>query len=410
MGLARVDVSQVIVDSVSERLNVDGFRTDPRDLDGDSELGLAWQRARGPFESTMAFGESLEVGDGYVVLGLKDGMPVLSAESADNFTVRYVSGSRTELASALKVWSEETDTGIVTYATLYEPDAVTTWMSDGSLDIPSYSVWKPVDAVDNPLGMVPAVHFRNRPLLSTQNGRSELWGLENDLERVNKLMADLMLMSEFSGFRVRFATGIDVELDENNQPKAPFVIGPDRLLVSPNENTKFGDLAETQIDSQIQAVKMAVTQVAAISRTPMFYLSGDLVNLSGDTLREMRERFRRKVEQRQMQFGLAVEQLGRMVAQVTGTPAETLEPIWRDVDEVDRFEAAQAAATLTGAGVIPTSQAQIDLGYSTLDRERMENDLRAEQARKVAQERLAAQTAPTQQDTNPQPRAAGAEE
>jgi hypothetical protein len=415
MGLARVDIAQIIVESVSERLNVEGFRTDERSLDGDVELGKAWVQAGGPLESSLAFTESLSVGDGYLVLTMEDDRPVFAAESADRFVCTYEPGSRRKIQSALKLWHDTDENGnIVSYATVWDEAGATRWRSTGII-LPGSSTWVQEESWENTLGRVPVVHLRNRPDLKTSTGRSELWGLDNDIDRINKLMADALLISEFSGFRIRTATGIDVEVDADGKPVQPFTVGPDRLLVSPNEQTKFDSLEETNIEPLLNAVKMAVTQVAALSRTPMFYLSGDLVNLSGDTLREMREQFRRKVQQRQAEFSGAMEEAGRMLAEATGgaTP-ETLEVMWRDVEEVDRFQEAQAVAGLVAGGIIPAAQGQVDLGYSTIDRERMATELRAEQAQKLAQQRMqmdmeaaAAARASGQQDTTNNARRAG---
>jgi hypothetical protein len=236
------------------------------------------------------------------------------------------------------------------------------------------NAWVEMDRQPNPFGFIPVTHLRNRPKLDTPTkGRSELSGLENDLARINKFSADLMLLSEFSSFKVRYATGLAVNTDEAGNPIQPFSIGPDRLLLAEAPDAKFGTLDETSLDPMLNALKASMSQVAALSRTPLWYLSGDLVNLSGDSLRVMDSQHVTKVKQRQLELQEAFEQTMRMILRVEGSPLADgpVEVMWQDPTQRSFSELANGITQLSSVNVLPREQAWVELGYGPVERERM---------------------------------------
>lgn len=386
---ARIDLGAVVVDSTAERLGIEGFRTDPNSLEGDSEAWGVWSAAGGPLQSQLAIVDALTVGDSFLVgERTDDGLPVLSAESSDTFTVTYQPGSRSLITQAAKAWHEGDELEGADYLTVFDADAVRRYTRQAG------GAWKQYDESENPLGFIPVAHVRNRPKLSSKAGRSELAGLENDLARVNKLSADLLMLSEFSSYKVRYATGIEVEEDATGSPVKPFEIGPDRLLTSENDQAKFGTLDETSLDPTLSAVKTAVSQVAALSRTPLFYLTGDLVNLSGDALRAMDGQAVAKAKQRQLEFDEPFAESMRMLLRLGESaladgPVETM---WTDPESRSYSELADGVTKLVGAGVTPLEQARIDMGYSSLERERMRSYAAQDAAMRRLEQRVSGAT------------------
>lgn len=385
---ARIDIASVIVETTAERLTVAGFRTDPKSLEGDDGAFELWDRVGGPLTSQLSIVDSLSVGDSFFLVERdEDGKATLSGETSDFMTAVYAPGSRTKIDYAAKSWVERDDKGDkVTYLKLISDTQVETFVKMGEGD---NGQWKSQGAEDNPFGFLPVTHLRNRPSLAKRYGRSELWGLENDIGRVNKLSADLMVLSEFSSFKVRFATGIEADTDASGTAVAPFNIGPDRLLTTPNDNAKFGTLEETSLDGILQAVKAMMGQVAALSRTPMFYLSGDIVNIGVEGLRAMDGQLVNKVLQRQLEMESAITDAERMLLRVEGSPLADgpLETIWADPRQRSFSELSDGISKLTSGPepVLPREQAWVELGYSPLQRERMRSYATQDAARRRVQ-------------------------
>lgn len=386
---ARIDIAGVIVDTTAERLTVEGFRTDPKSLEGDDAAWEVWDRVGGPLTSQLAIIDALSVGDSYLLIERdEDGMATMCGETSDSMIVVYKPGSRTVIDYAAKTWREVDAKGDpVTYCTMFDKDRVQRFMCRGELT--ENAKWEASPAEPNPLGFVPVAHIRNRPTLSKTYGRSELWGLTNDIGRVNKLSADLMLISEFSAFKVRYGTGIETDTDPiTGKEIAPFNIGPDRLLTSENDLAKFGSLEETPLSGHLETVKALLTQVAALSRTPLFYLTGDIVNVGEGGLRAMDMQAVAKAEQRQLELDAAFANAMRMLLKAEGSPlAEgTVQTMWRDPEKRSYAELADSVTKLTSGDdpVLPKEQAWIELGYSPTERERMKAYATQDAARRRA--------------------------
>jgi hypothetical protein len=104
---------------------------------------------------------------------------------------------------------------------------------------------KPVEGdefVPNPLGVVPIVEFRNRPRLLGE-GRSEIADVISVQNQINKLVCDMMIAAEFSAFKQRWATGVEIPTDPmTGEPLQAFPAAIERLWAVESEAAKFGEL------------------------------------------------------------------------------------------------------------------------------------------------------------------------
>jgi hypothetical protein len=66
------------------------------------------------------------------------------------------------------------------------------------------------EPITHDLGEVPVVPFVNRPRLSRPFGESELADVIPLADAVNKLATDMMVTSEFSASKRRWATGLEI--------------------------------------------------------------------------------------------------------------------------------------------------------------------------------------------------------
>ncbi|WP_343955668.1 phage portal protein, partial [Nonomuraea longicatena] len=150
--------ASLVVDSVAERLQVDGFRF-TEDPEADTDSLDIWQRNGLDADSDAAHTDALVTGASFItVWGDSDGEPIVVPESAHEMVVSYVPGSRKVIRAALKKIDDEWGD---THATLWLPNRVyASTYTTGRQD------WNEFTEANNPLGRVPVVPLLNRPRLN----------------------------------------------------------------------------------------------------------------------------------------------------------------------------------------------------------------------------------------------------
>lgn len=230
--------------------------------------------------------------------------------------------------------------------------------------------------LEHGLGVVPLVRFRER-LDGASTG--VIWphiGLQN---RINEAVFTLLIALQYASFRQRWATGLAIPVDENptlsvpnpdydeetgptednpeflvipnptfGQPIEPFDAAVDRVWVSDDANTKFGDFQQTDTGKHLEAYDSAVSTLAALAEVPPNVLRGTIQNVSADALASMYDSTTRRVGEFETLFGESWEQTLRLAALADGDKAgatDTKSQIrWRDT------EARSLAATVDALG------------------------------------------------------------
>lgn len=356
---------QLVVDSVEERLNVEGFRygTDPN---ADADAWRIWQLNGLDAESQLAHSEALIKGDSYaIVWGDADGQPKISIESPRDVIVAYEPGNRKKRIAALKRWRDED--GI--HATLFTPEAVYKYEKEDKAD----GKWEP-DLDDqepwplpNPLGVVPVVQLTNRASLTNAHGVSEFLNVIPQQDAVNKLLADMLIASEYIAYPQRYVTGLEIPVDETTgRPIAPFNISMDKLLVAEDPAAKFGSLTAGDLENYVKGIEVLVQHIASQTRTPphYFYLSGNFP--SGDAIKSAETGLVAKAKRKMRFFGEAWEEVMRLAFMVLDDPRGQItnsETIWADPEYRSEAELADALIKRSALGV-PRQQLWEDAGYT----------------------------------------------
>ena len=354
----------LVVDAVEERLNVQGFRhgIDPK---ADQDAWAIWQRNGLDAKSQLAHSEALIKGDSYAIVWADgDGQPVVSIESARDVVVAYEPGDRTKRIAALKRWKDNDGT----HAILFTPDFVFKYERDSSIngdwtpDPDMGELWPLV----NPLGVVPVVPLINRPSLTTEYGVSEFINMIPMQDAVNKLLADMLVASEYIAFPQRYVTGMEIPEDANGQPKAPFQIAADKLLIAEDPNARFGTLTAGDLKNYVTGIELLVQHVASQTRTPphYFYLSGNFP--SGDAIKSAETGLVAKSRRKMRFFGEAWEEVMRLCFKVLDDPrgdVDDSETIWADPEYRSESELADALIKRSAIGV-PRQQLWEDAGYT----------------------------------------------
>lgn len=347
-----VNVPRLLVDAIAERLRVTGFAG--ADVWGDWIANDLDQLAG------VAHREALVLGDAFAIVWARpDGSPLVTVESATQMAVATDPGTR-EVLAAVKRW-EGTDG---THAVLYGPDKVELYRSDqpGA----TTTGFRLVDTLNNPLGTVPVVRFRNGGRL-LDDGVSEMSDVLSLTDAIVKLSTDMLTASEYGARPRRFATGVELVEDETTgEATNPFPEG-DRMLVSESPESKFGQLPGADLAGYENAVGVVMRQISAVSGLPehMLGIGGDNPT-SADSIRASEAALTAKAEARQGRFGKSWEQVARLVVAVRDgvDPASVdVRVKWADPSTRSIAQEADALTKLHQSGILPTSYVLERLGY-----------------------------------------------
>jgi hypothetical protein len=379
----------LVVDAVEERIDVEGFRF-ADETDADADAWKIWQRNQMDALSQQGHLESLIYGTASVLVwnDTAGDQAEITMEHPTQMIVRTDPARVTRRIAALKVWAGDDKTNM---ATLYTPKRVVKWTAKGSRSGAKPAWTTRGETIEHDLGVVPVVQLPNRPRL-LRPGRSEIAGVIPVQDAVNKLIADMMVASEFQAFRQRWATGLEIPtiFDDNGDPlpadealKKTWKHAVDRLLWTTAPDTKFGEFTATDLAPFVTAVEMLVQHVASQTRTPphYFYLSGQFP--SGESIKSAETGLVAKVLRKERFYGEAWEEVMRLAFAVEGDDRKaadySAEVIWADPESRTESEHVDAVTKKAALGV-PLQQIYEDLGYSATTIARFEQMRAREQA------------------------------
>lgn len=369
-GRMASNIPRLAVTALAERLRITGFRTS----EDDAAVWADWIRNNLDQLAGVAHREALTLGKSYIIVWADSfGRPQVTVESARQVAVVRDPATHAVLA-AVKRWNTDT----TTEAILYTPTGISRFRSNSTGQ--TTAGFGHVESFDNPLGVVPVVPLVNGDRLLDE-GVSELDDLVPLVDALNKTLADLMVSSEYVGRPRRWATGIELEEDEDGNAVNPIPEGP-RAMVSESADTKFGQLPAADLGSYEASVRIILGQIMAVSALPAHYVGVFSDNpASADALRASEASLTARAEARQAQFGRAWEWVIRlMVAVRTGKGVEQIDAHvqWADAATRSVAQEADAVVKLVQAGILPPTIALERLGYTSDEIDRIRQIRRLE--------------------------------
>lgn len=271
-----------------------------------------------------------------------------------------------ETEYAVRAWSNGPDAAAV----LYEPESITRYALAASSEPTASPGWRVVRRFDNPLGVVPVVPFGRRvSATDPTSGDSVVADILDLSNAVGKLLQDAMVTSEYFARPRRWATGLEIEEDEDGNPIDPF--GNGRFLQSEAPETKFGQLNPAGLDGYGDMVATLTQQIGSLTGLPASYLGlhGDQPP-SSDAVKaqEVQLTMRAYAEQESMTRGwqdvawLASAVLAQSPAVPEYRRRYSVE--YQSPEIRTQAQASDAAAKLAGIGVPLRSLLADPLGYS----------------------------------------------
>jgi hypothetical protein len=386
---------RLVVDSVEERLDVEGFRF-PGEPAADEELWRIWQANDMDDQSQQGHLDALIMGRAYVAIGTRKDdaeTPLITVESPLDMFAEFDPQTR-EVRAAVKRWCEEGDDGRkVEHATLLLPDATSWWVKEKGEWIEDPAL----ERDDHGMGEVMVEVLANRPRLKCPNGVSELTDVIPLSDAACKVATDMMVSAEYHATprRVAFGFGEEDFVDANGRRVSAFsrIIG--RMWATEKNRKEDGadviQFSEASLSNFHETIKQLATLVASLSGMPPHFMGHATDNpASADGIRSAETRLVKRSERKQRGHGGTWERVQRKVIRIKDgawdPAARSLETIWRDASTPTVAQKADASVKLFQAGIIPKRQTREDLGYTQAQIERMEEQ--DEQAAKDAMQRI----------------------
>lgn len=363
-----VNWPRLVVDSIEERLDVEGFRYADADK-SDEELTRVWQANNLDESSQQGHVDALALERAFSVVGTNPDdaqTPLITIESPLEMHAELDPRTRT-LIRAVKRWKSDPVAGKpVDMATLYLPNSTGHYQAKGSS-------WELTEAPDDHgLGALPVSLLANRPRLQNLLGISELTDVVPLSDAACKLATDMMVAAEFAAIPQRYVFGMGPEdfVDpQTGQPLSTWQAVLGRVWASRATDGKAGTFPAADLDnfhSSLNSLAQIVSAMAALPPSALGFTSDNPA--SADAMRAAEARLVKRVERRQRTFGGGWENTMRLVRRFqTGEwdeQAKRLETVWRNPATPTVAQQADAAVKLFAQNIVPWRQTVEDMGYS----------------------------------------------
>lgn len=381
MQMARMNFAELVVEAPRERMVPVSFRTGAAgDELGDAVAWEVWQANSLDADSALVHRTSLTLGDAYVIVGGVDpeiGAPLITPEDPRQVVTEADPRRRRKTVAGLKVFKDDVAGQALAY--LYLPGAVIRAGSRSQNPEAGFEAgaWEWLgDPEPLPAEVVPVVRFANRADLYGR-GWGEFEPHLGLLNRINYTILNRLEIATLQAFRQRAAKNLPNE-DENGNPidySDVFNMDPGAFWLLP-EGAELWESGQVDLTGIRQAIRDDVQDLAAVTRTPLFYLTPEANNGSAEGASLAREGLVFKTGDRIVQAAESWEQVMSLAFTFAGDAERASR---RDMQCVfaspERFSLAERfdAATKAQAAGVPWRQVMSDvLQYGPQDIARME--------------------------------------
>jgi len=369
---------RLAVDSIEERLDVEGFRF-PDTGAADQSLWDIWQENDLDEESSLAHIDSLVYGRSYVTVGTNpdSDTPLITVESPRDIAVTYDARLR-RVDAALRLFNADRY-GVEHGAVIYLPDQTITVEREDRGD-----AWVVTNRDRHNLGFAPVVRLVNRQRTAERFGSSEMADVVPLTDAAARKLLALEVSAEYFAAPQRYILGASeqafVDPDGNAVTAWETYLGR-FLAMERDENGELpsvGQFAAHDFTPYTNVIHMYAQLVASVTGMPPHYLGFTPDNpASADAIRSGEARLVKRAERKQRAFGGAWEQVMRLALLIRDgrlpDGSQRLETLWRDAATPTQAAQTDAAVKLVAAGVLPPfSDVALELiGFSEVTRERI---------------------------------------
>jgi hypothetical protein len=199
---ARLNMAQLCVAAVRERMRIGGFRTGADDDEnGDKEARRLWKANKLDVYSADLHSFFLKFGEAYAIVGMRKGReyPLVTVEDPRQIQTITNPEDPSEILAAVKVFSESA----YHYAYFYYADEIQVYFKDS--DTSSYDpdgwMYDEQASGPNPLGEVPVVKFTN----IDEKGEYEPY--LDIIDRINHMILQRLVIATTAAFKQKWIKG-----------------------------------------------------------------------------------------------------------------------------------------------------------------------------------------------------------
>jgi hypothetical protein len=389
----KANLAAAVVAAPARRLKVEGFRVPvdgPTDVGAttvsDTEAWRIWQANAMDGRSAIAHTEAIAMGECPVIIDRDPDdarTPRITVEDPLQVVVERDPADPRRRLAALKCWVDPDGTRVVI---LYLPDRLEWWRS-----VPASSAagrraagfarvaedefdlrgtrWRfdPDRSGASPTpDAVPVVLLVNQPRVDG-TGQGEHESIIPLLDAINKTLIDLLTTSEFTAAPQRWATGINLDQEENETDAdgnvtrvapTPITQAANHWITTdtPSPDASFGQFPVAQLEPYTKAIDEFVELITAGTSTPFHLLlaGSRSVPMTGEARKTAEHPLDQKVEGMQVDFGEAWEEVMRLAFLAIGDVrhASTRSEVrWRPQGSSSESQHTDALVKLAGIGV-----------------------------------------------------------
>ena len=370
---------RLIVDSLEERLDVEGFRMTGHDQ-GDDRLWSWWQANRLDEESSLGHIEAFVQGSAAVFVGANEDdptVPIITVESLNGVRV-FIDQRTGKVEWAVRIY-EHDDNGSPVRAAVYRVGYTRYYVALNGQG------WKLESEVFHDLPIVPVVPLVNRSRLGDRTGRSEMHDVIPITDAACRTLTNLQGAQEMLAVPQRYVLGADESdfVDAEGNKKTTWEAYLGRFLALGNPDAKIGQLADADLRNFTEVINHYARLVSALSGLPPHFLGLATDNPpSADAIRSSEARLVKRAERRARAFEESWEQVMRLSLLVVDGKlpdgAHRMETIWRDpatpteAAKVDAVVKLFSARDAQGRSILPREMAWEALGYSVEKQRRIQ--------------------------------------
>ena len=325
------NLTRLIVNTMTQRLVVDGFRSSATAVENASQWEW-WQQNGLDARQKALYDEAAKAGYAGCMVLPGEPAPVMRPVSAREWWIGFEDFSDDWPFLALKNGDrDEQQPTIKDYEIWHVLDSyaryVVKYRGNASVEVMEVTV--------HDLGEVPIVPFRNSWNL-TRYPEGEIEPVIAVQDRLNQTVFDLLVAQTYAASPQKWATGMVLPTDKDGKPLVDLRAFAKSLWATSDVDAKFGSLPEANLSNIVEAIEQALRVYGLSSQTPPHYLLGDLVNLSAEALLAADTTLAKKVQDRQVLFGEAWEQVFRIAGVAAGdenAATDTQAQVWwRDTE------------------------------------------------------------------------------
>jgi hypothetical protein len=362
----RFNFSKTVVDAVHNRLEIHNVETTTPA--GDEYINKIWDQTDLKLDINEIHRNALVYGDCYAIVWPDmDGNLAIDYNSPMTTTLVYDQENPRIKSFATKMWqvTDANDRKVIKI-NMYYKDRIEKYEGLGEIDslngVPNLQL---TETVVNPWNEIPVFHFRtNKPY-----GRPEHADAFGPQDAINKLISTHMMTVDYQGAPQRYALsngGTSNEFDDFSEDDTArenigaLQNGPGQLWYLQGVSA-VGQFPAADPSTFTDPVNEFVSDMAAITSTPVHYFSSTTYLPSGQALRVAEAPLFKKVLNRQLALGSTWRDLFKFMLKIEGIVAD-IDIDWKSPESIDSLDQWDIAVRKKSVGV-PLEQILLELGY-----------------------------------------------